>query len=360
MRKPGGISTGVMLAAVLVAGCNNEPPQRPDEIPLVRVLKVDASVGQSAVEFPGEVRPRHETSLSFLVGGKLIERPVVAGMQVRKGAVLARIDASDLQLAVKAAESQLASARAERELAAADLKRFRDLWERKFISTAEFERRSTTVDTLQSRVDAAESMLRQARNQFEYASLVAYADGVVMGTDAEVGQVVAPGQPVLRLARLGEKEVLIAVPESQHRVIARASAFAVRLNAVPEREWRGRLRELAPAADPVTRTYAARITLLEAGADVVLGMSARVALLSEARPGYQLPVKAIHSRGDGNKVWVVEAGAVRAAPVVLRDVGADNVVVESGLNPGDVVVVAGTQLLRAGQRVRILQDDPKR
>jgi multidrug efflux system membrane fusion protein len=161
---------------------------------------------------------------------------------------------------------------------------------------------------------------------------------------------------VARLARPGEKEVLIAVPESQREFVERASSFAVSLSAVPGKAWNGRLRELSPAADPAARTYAARVTVLEPGPEVELGMSARVtASANGGAPRIEVPVAALHAKGDQPQVFVVQGGdTVQPRAVKTGGISGDRVVVESGLAPGDVVVAAGASLLRPGQKVRVL------
>jgi RND family efflux transporter MFP subunit len=174
---------------------------------------------------------------------------------------------------------------------------------------------------------------------------------------------VTAGQTIARLARSGETEVVVAVPENQRDAFERAGAFTVTLNAFPGRSWKGRLRELSPAADPVTRTYLAKVTVIEPGGDVELGMSARVsAEVTTAEKRIELPVSALYGKGEAMQVWLVEAvkdgiGSVRLQPVKTRGLAGDQVLVDSGLTSGDVVVVAGAQLLRAGQRVRVA--DPK-
>jgi RND family efflux transporter MFP subunit len=343
-------------ALALLAACGKAPEPRPEEIRPVRVMKVGAA-GDAAVhriEYPGEVRPRYETRLAFRVGGKLIERHVEVGTRVRAGQVLARLDAEDLQQAAAGARAQVASVEAERDLAAADLKRYRELREKNFISQAEFDRRASAYTTADARLTAVRTQYQQASNQTVYATLVADTPGVITAIEAEAGQVIAAGQTVARLARPGEKEVAIAVPESQYERLERATAFTVTINAHRGKAWKGRLRELSPVADPVTRTYAARITVLGAGEEVELGMSARVAVASGAtQPGTELPLAALYARGDAPQVWIVDANhTVRLAAVTLRGVTAERVVVDSGLAPGDVVVIAGAQLLRQGQRVR--------
>jgi multidrug efflux system membrane fusion protein len=282
---------------------------------------------------------------------------------VRAGQAVARLDAHDLELAATSAQTQIVQIEAERKFAEGDLRRYRELREKNYISQVELERRVSTFDATAARLDSVRAQHRQAANQAAYAVLTADYPGVITAVEAEAGQVVAAGQTIARLARSGETEVVVAVPENQRDAFERAGAFSVTLNAFPGRAWKGRLRELSPAADPVTRTYLAKVTVVEPGGDVELGMSARVsAEVATAEKRIELPVSALYGKGDAMQVWLVESvkdgiGSVRLQPVKTRGLAGDHVLVDTGLSAGDVVVVAGAQLLRAGQRVRVA--DPK-
>ncbi|MBS0335656.1 MAG: efflux RND transporter periplasmic adaptor subunit [Proteobacteria bacterium] len=361
MRK--GTLAALLALGAIAAGCGKEPEAKPEEVRPVRVLRVDAAAAARSIEFAGEVRPRYETRLAFRVGGKMVERLVEVGTTVRAGQPVARLDPHDLELAAASARTQIVQLEAERKFAEGDLRRYRELREKNFISQAELDRRVSTYDSIAARLEAARAQSRQAANQAGYAVLAADQPGVITAIEAEAGQVVAAGQTIARLARSGEVEVVVAVPETQREAFERAGAFSVGLNAFPGRSWKGRLRELSPLADPVTRTYLAKVTMLEPGGDVELGMSARVsAEVSAAERRIELPVSALYGKGDAMQVWLVEAvkdgiGAVRLQPVKTRGLAGDHVLVDSGLSSGDMVVVAGAQLLRAGQRVRVA--DPK-
>lgn len=344
------------LAALLAAGCSKAPPPKAEEPRLVRVLKIKPVERTRSVEFPGEVRARYETRLGFRVPGKITERLVEVGSRVRAGQPIARLDARDLVLAAASANAQVTQFRADKTLAAADLARYRELRARGFISQAELERRQGLYDTAAARLEAAQAQARQAANQAGYALLVADSAGVITAIEAEAGQVVAAGQTVARLARPGEREIAIAVPESQRDLLADAGEFAVTLNAVDARRWTGRLREVSPAADPATRTYGARITMVQPGDEVELGMSARVVVTFAARDTrIELPVAALYSKGDTPGVWLVgNDGTVRLQPVKTGGLAGARVLIDAGLKPGDTVVIAGAQLLRAGERVRLM------
>ena len=345
------------LAALFAAGCSEAPPPRAEEVRLVRVLKIGPVERTRTVEFPGDVRARYETRLGFRVPGKIVERLVEVGTRVRAGQPIARLDAHDLELAAASARAQVAQFEADKTLAAADLARYRELRAKNFISQAELERRQSLFDTAAARLDAAQAQAHQAANQAGYALLAADTAGMITAIEVEAGQVVSAGQTVARLARPGDREVAIAVPESQHDLLAGAKEFAVTLNALDGRRWTGRLREVSPAADAATRTYGARITVLQAGDEVELGMSARVAVSAGKRDArIELPLAAIYSKGDTPNVWLVDSGgSVRLQPVKTSGLAGERVLIDTGLKPGDTVVIAGAQLLRAGERVR-LQD----
>ncbi|HXI37268.1 MAG TPA: efflux RND transporter periplasmic adaptor subunit [Burkholderiales bacterium] len=351
----------LVASALALAACGQQAvAPKAEEIRPVRVMTVGAASAARGFEYAGEVRPRHETRLSFRVGGKITERLVEVGSVVRAGQPVARLDAADLALAVASAKAQVASLQAERDLAAADLKRYTDLRAKNFISQAEYDRRASTLTTAEARLEAVQAQYRQAANQAAYTTLTADTAGVITAIEAEAGQVVTAGQTVAKLARPGEKEIAIAVPESQRDLVEGAKEVAVTLNAQPGRTWKGRLREFSPMADAATRTYAARITVLEAGNDMDLGMSARVSVASAAAAsGVELPLSAIYSRGETPNVWLVSGNSVRLVPVKVRGLSGERVLIESGLNSGDVVVIAGASLIREGQPVRVLNAPDK-
>ena len=359
----GALIAALAALCILVAGCSKAPEPKAEEIRPVRALKVDAAAAARTLEFAGEVRPRYEIRLGFRVGGKMTQRLVEVGSTVRAGQPVARLDPNDLQLAAAGAKTQIVQLEAERRFAEGDLRRYRELREKNFISQAELDRRASTFESTDARLEAVRAQFRQASNQAGYAVLAADSAGVITAVEAEAGQVVAPGQTIVRLARSGETEIVVAVPETQREAVERAAAFTISLNAFPGRSWKGKLRELSPAADPVTRTYAAKVTILEPGNDVELGMSARVqAVVGTAEQRIELPVAALYGKGEAIQVWLVDGlkdgfGTARLQPVRTRGLAGDQVLVESGLASGDVVVVAGAQLLRPGQRVRVA--DPK-
>lgn len=356
--SPNRVLALVLLAALLLlAGCAREP-ERAEEVRPVRLMQLQSAAGQAAYEFSGDIRPRIESQLGFRVGGKIAARLVDAGATVRRGQPLARLDPADLALAETGARAQYEAARTDRDLAEADLRRYTDLYNKGFISAAEHNRRQSTLEAAAARLRQSEAALSQQRNQTQYAVLQADADGVVTRIEAEVGQVVSAGQPVVRVARTAEKEVAIGLPEDQVDWLRNVRDVSVRTWANPERVMAGRVREIAAAADPVTRTYAARISLPEAPADLKFGMTAAVTFL---RPGEQqgvrVPLTALLQQGGRNYVWVYDsaAGTVQSVEVKLGEPLGNDIAVTSGLKPGQTIVTAGVHLLKPGQKVRPLQ-----
>ena len=335
------ILAAALAAALVAAGCSKpETPAQP--LRTVRVMKIDGAAVSGGLTFPGEVRARYESRLGFRLGGKLVERRVDVGTVVKRGQVLARLDAQDASL-------NAAQAEAGRALAEAEAKRYRELREKNFVSQAVLDAKETALKT-------AAAQAGVARNQAAYTTLVADRDGVVTAVEVEAGQVVAAGQTVLRVAEGNEKEIVIAVPEGDVEKVRGAEGFAVSLNSLPGRSWTGRLRELSPSADAATRTFTARIGVAQADEAVRLGMSARV----EAKVGLRdtalrLPLSAFFTRNDQANVWVVDPATqtVKLTRVETNGVSGNEMRVKAGLQSGQLVVTAGANLLEDGQKVRL-------
>jgi len=348
------------LALALVACAPKEDPVAKVDPPRpVRTLVVEPGPTTVAVQLPGEVRPRVESRLGFRVGGKLASRSVSVGDRVRAGQELARLDPTDLAPALQAQQAQVAAARTERELAAVDLQRLRSLQASNYISQASLDRQQATHDAAVSRLEAAEAQLRQARNAIAFQVLRADADGVVMAVEAEAGQVVAAGQPVIRVARGGAPEVAVDIPEGQLALVRSAGDWVVTVPALGGRSLAGRVRELSPVADPASRTYPARIALSGDLEGVALGMTTVVRAVRPAAAGFVVPLSALHSLDGTPRVWRVEpaSGTVEAVVVETGGLVDDAVRITAGLSAGDRIVTAGANLLVPKQAVRVL-DDP--
>jgi len=346
------------LSAVLgIAACSKVPVATEDVRP-VRTLTVSPRSTSAAVDFAGEVRPRVETRAGFQVAGRMTQRFVEVGQLVRQGQPLATIDPQDYRLVAEASEAARTSAQVDRDQQRADYKRFEDLQAKGFISQAELDRRKASLDAAEARYAQAVANARVTGNQTGYATLRAPHDAVVMAIDAEVGQVVAAGQSVVRLAQTGEKEVLIGIPEQQLAALKGASEISVRLwsGGAP---IKGTLRELSPVADPATRTFPARIGLVSPPATAALGMTATVSFaIPLPQPVITLPLQALLVESGATHAWRYDAatGTVRRTRVSIGNVAGNEVVVTEGLNAGDVVVTAGAHQLKEGQKVKLLSE----
>lgn len=346
----------VSLAAVLLAACSKPAPP-PEDIRPVRAIVVSSSNLGVQAEFSGEVRARVESRLGFRVGGKIAARKVDVGDVVRRGQVLMQLDPQDLRLSQAQAGASLRAAETTRDLAQADLKRYQELRAQNFVSQAVLDEKRSALRAAQASVDAAQAAYRGQSNQAQYAGLVADGDGVVTSVEAEVGQVVAPGTPVVRVARLGEKEIVIGLPEDKVDALRRLKDVTVRTWANPELRLAGKVREVSPVADPATRTYAVKVSIPDSP-EVRLGMTALVRFASTTPDARMtVPLSALHQEKGVTSVWIVENGKVRLVPVQVGDIAGNDVVLSGGVQPGQTVVTAGVNLLKAGQRVTILQPE---
>ena len=343
----------ISLMALAACGEKAQPPE--PQITMVLPFSVDMGAGFNHAEYSGEVKPRHETALAFRVGGKLIERRVELGDLVIAGQVLARLDPADLAQSQKSAEALLAAAEADKAFAHAEAERYRGLKAQQFVSAAALDAKETALKAAAEKVHAAAAQKRLAANQSNYAVLASDNAGVVSAVLAESGQVVAAGQAVVKVARTDEKEVLIALPENQVNELAKAGEVTVTLWAAPDKSYRGRVREIAPQADPVTRTYAARVAILNADANVRLGQTARILLTSTSAAGLTLiPLGSVFQQGKQPAVWMIGSdGRVHLRPVQVAAWREDGVAVKGGLTEGERIVAAGAHKLVEGQVVRV-------
>jgi RND family efflux transporter MFP subunit len=341
----------------LLAACSDRAtsalanPARPVEVQ--RVAFEPAADGREVV---GVVRARRETDLGFRVAGKIVERTVNVGDVVHAGDPIARIDPQDLELQVQSAQAELAAAASNLADASAEEARYANLRTRGAVAAADYDHKKAAKDEAIGRLERAQRALDLARNQLGYAQLRAEVDGVITATLAEIGQVVAVGQPVARIAHHGEVEAAVALPEGW-LAEARESRATVRLWSGPGRQFTAHLRELSPQADPATRTYAARFTIEDPDDTVALGMTATLKLTHPDNADVaKLPLAAILSRGTGSAVFVVEpSGELALRPVTVASFTEDAALVTRGIKPGEQVVTLGAQKLEPGQRVRVVE-----
>lgn len=350
------------LAAAIVAllaACKPAPVPDADIRP-VRTQTLKMQQTQAMREYAGEIRSRLESPLGFKVGGRVVERLVQAGTMVKTGQALARLDPQDFSLELSAKQAQLAAAQSDLQQQQTDLVRYRGLLEQQFISQADFDRRANGVNVAREKVRQAQADLGVSGNRREDAVLRSPHDGVVTQISLEVGQVLAAGQVVAKVAVPSAREIAVNIPEGERQALLDAKQLRVQLWA-GQREYVGRLRELSPEADPVTRTYAARVAIEQADDAVRLGMSARLLRPVEAASAHAwtLPLTAILDTDKAHSVWVLEDKTltVHKKPVTLGQINADTIQV-SGLNAGDEVVTAGVHLLHEGQKVLRLNPQP--
>ncbi|OEZ64056.1 efflux RND transporter periplasmic adaptor subunit [Duganella sp. HH105] len=346
-----------VLAAAVLAGCS-KPAEKTEDIRPVRAIVLASSDVDVNAEFSGEVRARVESRLGFRVGGKIVTRKVDVGTLVKHGQVLMQLDPQDLQLSQAQALAGLRAAETNRDLAKAELKRYQELRSKNFVSQAVLDAKDSTYKAAQANVDAAQAAYRGQSNQAGYASLVSDVDGVVTAVDAEVGQVVQPGTPVVRVARQGEKEIVIGLPEDKVETLRRVPDVQVRLWADPKNTVAGKIREISPVADPSTRTYTVKVSIPDSLAEAKLGMTAVVQFASKtATPQIKVPLTALYYEKSASSVWVVDGGVVRLVPVTIAGAAGNDIVLGSGVKAGQTVVTAGVNLLKPGQKVKILGND---
>ena len=354
-----GRLAGVVLAALALGACAPRPaPEEP--LRAVRVMTVGTASTQGADLFAAEVRARTETRLSFRVPGKLVRREVEVGQRVRAGALLASLDPEDLRQGKAAADAALAAAQSNLDLARSDWQRFADLHRQGFISAAELERRSTTLRVAQSQFEQARAQAAVQGNQAGYASLLAPEAGVVTSVEVEPGAVVSAGQAVMRLAFDGPRDAVFAIPEDR---LAQFRPLLGRTGALSVRLWAGgepvptTLREIAAAADPVTRTFQAKADL--GRAEVQLGQTATVvAIRPRLDEVIRLPLTAVTAREGSASVFVLDRTTmtVRPVPVTVAAADGNELVIAQGLSSGQDVVVAGVHVLTPGQKVRLYEE----
>ncbi|HLN08541.1 MAG TPA: efflux RND transporter periplasmic adaptor subunit [Xanthobacteraceae bacterium] len=347
-RLASAFAVTTLLAACQAQTAPVAQVERPVQVQ--RVSFVDDDAGR---EFVGVVRARYETDLGFRVAGKIVKRLVNVGDHVHAGDVVAELDPQDLRLQTESAQAELAAATSSLAQAATDAERYATLKSRGFASIADFDRKQVSRDEAAGRLERARRALDIAQHQLSYADLRSDADGVITATLAEAGQVVAVGQAVLRLAHHGEKEAVVALPETWLGA-ARSAVASVRLWSDPDRSYQARLRELSPQADAATRTYAARFTIADADDGVALGMTSTVTLSPGARSKVaRLPLAAVLNRGTGPFVYLVDdGGALIQRNITVASFDEQSALVTAGVADGDRVVTIGVQKLEAGLKVR--------
>lgn len=326
----------------LVAACGKEVPA-PEPLRPVITQRVGTSADRAGESYSGEVRSRFETPLAFRIGGKVTARLVDSGAPVKAGDVLARIDPADTALSAQAAQAQLT-------LAEAEAQRFRELRRRNFVSQAALDAKETALQSARAQADLA-------RNQSSYTTLRAESAGVVGLISAEVGQVVTAGQPVMRLMRADTLEVAIAIPESRIQGVRAGQPAEVGLWAAEQARYKALVREISPVADPVTRTYAARVAIPLPDEKLRLGMTADVHF-APGNTGEKLvvPLTAVFQKEGRPALWIVgEDQTLSLRPVEVAAYRETDAVLASGVRAGERIVVAGVHKLAVGEKIKIAE-----
>jgi RND family efflux transporter MFP subunit len=355
------IRTSVLLAGLaigsgLLSGCTEEKAEAPAAvIRPVKVVEIAPAATTRTLSYSGSVKSRTEMNLGFRVAGKLIERKVDIGDRVKKGYVLARLDPTDYQLAVQSAEADLRSAQKALETADLANRRAKTLFAQNAVPKAQVEQAQLSYDQAAATRTAAQSALEQAKNQLAYAELTSDRDGIVSAVNADRGQVVSAGAAVLTVVADDEKEVQIAVPETEISEFSPGKTVKARFWADDALALTGKVREVSGSADPQSRTFSVRISL-PANDRVLIGMTAMIdAEIHAQTAAYAVPLTALTEKDGAKIVWTVDPAkaTVHARPVEVGAFTADGVGVISGLKAGDLVVAAGTQFMRENLTVKL-------
>jgi len=315
--------------------------------------------GSVGATYSGEIRARYESQLGFRTAGKIVARMVEVGSHVKRGQPLLQLDPTQETLQVAAAGAEADAARSRVAQARVDVQRTEQLLAQNFASQAELDQQRLALNQAEAQLRSAQARQQLNANLRGFTTLVADRDGVVSAINAEAGQVVAAGQSIATVAADGEREVSISIPESRVDELRKAPTLMITVWAHPGKSWTGKLRELAPDADSVTRTYSARISIQDADPDLLrLGMTASVVAPDVDGSGVvRVPLTAIVDHERSRQVWVVDPKTSRviAREVKLGAAQNDSVIVVGGLAGGETVVSAGVHMLQAGQQVKVAE-----
>lgn len=347
---------GVGLLAIAVLSACSKPEPAPEPVRAVRVMTVGGEAIDATHEYAAEVKPRVESRLGFRVAGKLTRRLAEVGQHVKAGQLLAVLDPADYKLANDAARAQVAAAQINRDLAAADFRRYKDLRDQNFISGAELDRREATLKAAQAQLEQAQAQQSSQGNQAAYSSLVADVAGVVTAVEAEPGQVVAAGAPVVRIAADGVRDVVFSVPEDRVSGIKVGLPVDIKVWASQAR-LSGKVREVGASADVQTRTFLVKVAA-DTGTDLPLGSTVYAVPKVAGSTGVKaikLPTSALKQDGQNSAVWLLDKSTmtVKSQAIQIATADGNQAVIAAGLQPGDVVVSAGVHVLSPGQKVAI-------
>lgn len=362
-----GLTALVALVCIiggLVWKGNSQAKPTAEDIQLVRAITIKSAAGATNDTYSGEVRGRYESQLGFPVNtaipynGNIIKRNVDVGSVVKPGDVLLQMDSQHLQQTANTYSAQVTSAESQLKLMEKNLTRYRQLYAQGAISRATLDQYESSYDVAAAGVQQSMSQYIQSSNQINSSIIVADTAGVVSAINAEVGQIVSAGQPVITIVQDGEREIEINVPENRMAELSQGVPVKVGFWALPNLQAEGKIREIAPVADKVSRTYKVRISLINPPQEVKLGMTATVSMNRTGQQPYLLiPISAVYQEKDTAAVWTVNGDQVTLKAVTLGTFGDGKVQVLAGLNQGETIVTAGVHKLREGQKVRLATGD---
>jgi membrane fusion protein, multidrug efflux system len=346
---------GLLLIALSVAACKEPgepaPPPRP-----ALVMVIGGKADTHAMSLVGEVRPRYESSQGFRINGKIIERKVDVGANVKKGQVIARLDPADTALSASAAQADVRAAEANRTLSAAELVRYRQLFAKKFVSASALDIKEAELKSANARLAQVKAQANVSANQTQYTNLTADRTGIVTWIRAEPGQVVQAGERVALIADTQAVEVLAAVPESRMDEVLLNARVTVKLWANQQKVYSGLIREISPSADSATRAFNIRVAIQDADEAVKLGATARVKFNAQAEQqeqGFLIPSAALTESNGKKIVWVIDAASkAQPRPVSAGQFSEKGIVITNGLETGEKIAVAGVHTLIKDQQVR--------
>jgi RND family efflux transporter MFP subunit len=346
-----------LLALTACSDSSSAPAPASAERP-VRTVTVERRVVSEPIVMTGHIKPREEVNLAFRTDGKVIERRVAIGDEVRAGQVVARLDSQDEGNALRSAEADLAAAQAALTQAQRTEGRQRELLAKGFTTRTQYDQAQQQFQTAQAQVDSAEARLRSAQDRLGYTELRADASGIVIARGAEPGEVVRAGQMIVQLARGGDKDAVFNVPAQLMllRGVPTNPVVEIALAENPEVKTTGTAREIATQADPATRTFPVKIALINPPFGMRLGATVTGGIVLTSPPVIEIPGTAVTKVDGKPAVWVVDAGTQEVALRTIRIMRVEpaSVIVADGLRDGELVVTAGVHVLRPGQRVKLL------
>jgi RND family efflux transporter MFP subunit len=350
-----GAAGTLILLSALVA-CHKEEKAASRAIRPVRTVTVELQEGGEKVSLTGEIQPRYQADIGFRVNGKILERPVDVGTQVKRGDLLARLDPQQYRQDFEVAKAEVAAAEAEVTRSQAQEYRQRELLKNGNTTRVQYDQALKTFKTAQAQLDSAQAKQIQASENLGYADLKADNDGVITAIGADAGQVVSAGQMVVRLAQPGEREGVFNIAEGAFKTRPKDPTVTVHLISNPEIETAGKVRYVSPQADTTTRTFTVRVSLPDAPPQMRLGANVVGSVTVNEGKVVAIPGSALFQKDGKPAVWLVtKDGTVQLKPITVERYQGDSVVIGNGLAQGDVVVTGGVQKLLPGQKVRVMQ-----